>query len=192
MRKSTQLRQLLANKEIIVAPGCFDAISAKLIEKAGFSAAYLSGYGVSASLLGMPYMGFPTMTETHTVARYTANAVDIPVIADSDTGYGNAINVVRCVREYIQTGIAGIHLGDQVTPKRCGHIAAKELVPIEEAVGKYRASAKVRDEWDKDFLLIARTDARGAAGGGLDEAIERANAISTGNSSGNLAIWSSM
>lgn len=176
MKKSTQLRQLMAKKEIIVAPGCFDALTAKLIEKAGFSAAYLSGYGVSASLLGMPDMGFTTMTEIHAVARYTANALNIPVIADSDTGYGNAINVIRCIREYIQTGIAGIHLEDQVTPKRCGHVSGKELVPIEEAVGKYRAAAKVRDEYDKDFVIIARTDARGALGGSLDEAIKRANA----------------
>ena len=176
MKKSTQLRQLLAKKEIVVAPGCFDALTARLIEKAGFSAAYLSGYGVSASLLGMPDMGFTTMTEIHAVARYTANAVNIPVIADSDTGYGSAINVIRCIREYIQTGIAGIHLEDQVTPKRCGHISGKELVPLEEAAGKYRAAAKVRDEYDEDFVIIARTDARGALGGSLDEAIKRANA----------------
>jgi len=176
MKKSTRLRQLLAKNEIIVAPGCFDAITAKLIEKAGFSTAYLSGYGVSASLLGMPDMGFTTMTEIQMVARCAANAVNIPVIADSDTGYGNAINLIRCVREYIQTGVAGIHIEDQVTPKRCGHVSGKELVSIEEAIGKYRAAAKVRDEYDKDFLLIARTDARGALGGSLDDAIKRANA----------------
>jgi 2-methylisocitrate lyase-like PEP mutase family enzyme len=176
MKKSTRLRHLLAKNKVLIAPGCFDALTAMLIEKVGFSAAYLSGYGVSASLLGMPDMGFTTMTEIHSVARYTANAVNIPVIADSDTGYGNAVNVVRCIREYIQTGIAGIHLEDQVLPKRCGHISGKELVPLEEAAGKYRAAAEVRDEYDPDFLIIARTDARGAARGGLDEAITRANA----------------
>lgn len=176
MKKTTQLRQLLARKEILAVPGCFDSVTAKVIEKAGFPVAYLSGYGVSAGLLGMPDAGFATMTEVHMVARYTANAVNIPVIGDSDTGYGNAINVVRCVREYIQTGIAGIHIEDQVTPKRCGHVSGKELIPIEEAVGKYRAATRTRDEYDKDFLLIARTDARGAVGGGLDEAIKRANA----------------
>jgi len=175
MKKSTKLRQLLDKKEILVAPGCFDAVTAKVIEKAGFSVAYLSGYGLSAGLLGMPDAGFATMTEVHMMARYIANATSIPVIADSDTGYGNAINVARCVREYIQTGIAGIHLEDQVTPKRCGHVSGKELIPIEEAVGKYRAAAKARDEYDKDFVLIARTDARGAVGGSLDEAIKRAN-----------------
>jgi len=147
-----------------------------VIERAGFPVAYLSGYGISASLLGMADAGFATMTEVHWVARYTANAVNIPIIADSDTGYGNAINVLRCVKEYIQTGVAGIHIEDQVTPKRCGHVSGKELISLEEAVGKYRAAAKARDEYDKDFLLIARTDARGAVGGGLDEAIGRANA----------------
>jgi 2-methylisocitrate lyase-like PEP mutase family enzyme len=176
MKKTAELRQLMQDKEIIVAPGCYDAVTAKVIEKAGFSVAYLSGYGISASLLGMPDAGFATMTEVHTVARYTANAVGIPVIADSDTGYGNAINLARCVREYIQTGIAGIHIEDQVTPKRCGHVSGKELIPLEEAVGKYRVAVRTRDENDKDFLLIARTDARGAVGGGLDEAIKRANA----------------
>jgi len=176
MKKSTQLRQLLAKKEILVVPGCFDAVTAKVIEKAGFPVAYLSGYGVAAGLLGMPDAGFITMTEIHQVARYAANAVNIPIIADSDTGYGNALNVVRCVREYIQTGVAGIHIEDQITPKRCGHVSGKELIPLEEATGKYRAAAKTRDQYDKDFLLIARTDARGAVGGGLDEAIKRANA----------------
>ena len=176
MRKTTQLRQLLAKKEILVVPGCFDAVTAKVIEKVGFPVAYLSGYGVSAGLLGMPDAGFATMTEVHLAARYAANAVNIPMIADADTGYGNAINVMRCVREYIQTGVAGIHIEDQVTPKRCGHVSGKELIPMAEAVGKYRAAAKARDEYDRDFVLIARTDARGAVGGGLDEAIKRVNA----------------
>lgn len=176
MKKTTQLRQLLAKKETLVVPGCFDAMTAMVIQKAGFPVAYLSGYGVSAGLLGMPDAGFATMTEVHLVARYVANAVRIPVIADSDTGYGNAVNVTRCVRDYIQTGVAGIHLEDQVTPKRCGHVSGKELIPLEEAVGKVRAAVKTRDEYDPDFLLIARTDARGAVGGGLEEAIKRANA----------------
>jgi 2-methylisocitrate lyase-like PEP mutase family enzyme len=176
MKKTTQLRQLLAKKEILVIPGCFDAMTAMVIQKAGFPVAYLSGYGVSAGLLGMPDAGFVTMTEVHLVARYVANAIRIPVIADSDTGYGNAVNVTRCVRDYIQTGVAGIHLEDQVTPKRCGHVSGKELIPLEEAVGKIRAAVKTRNEYDPDFVLIARTDARGAVGGGLEEAINRANA----------------
>src|SRR5262249_43337482 len=109
-------------------------------------------------------------------ARYIANAVPVPVIADADNGYGNAINVMRTVREYIGTGVAGIHIEDQVIPKRCGHVAGRRVIPLEEAVGKYRAADAVRRELDPDFVLIARTDARGASGGSLDEAIRRANA----------------
>jgi 2-methylisocitrate lyase-like PEP mutase family enzyme len=116
------------------------------------------------------------MTEMHLNARYIANAVRVPVVADSDNGYGNAINVIRDVREYIQTGVAAIHIEDQVVPKRCGHVAGRQVISIEEAVGKYRAADTVRKELDPDFVLIARTDARGASGGSLDEAIRRANA----------------
>jgi 2-methylisocitrate lyase-like PEP mutase family enzyme len=112
----------------------------------------------------------------HLNARYIANAVDVPVIADADNGYGNAINVIRTVKEYIQTGVAGIHIEDQIIPKRCGHVAGRQVVPIEEAISKYRAADYARQETDPDFLLIARTDARGAHGGSLDEAIKRANA----------------
>ncbi len=176
MKKTTILRRLLERKRILVAPGCYNALTAKIIEKAGFDAVYLSGYGISVSLLGMPDVGLATMTEVQTVARYVANAVSIPVIADSDTGYGNAINVMRTVREYIQTGVAAIHLEDQITPKRCGHVAGKMLVTVEEAVGKIMAADAARKEIDPDFLIIARTDARGAVGGGLEEAIARANA----------------
>jgi 2-methylisocitrate lyase-like PEP mutase family enzyme len=116
------------------------------------------------------------MTEMHLNARYIANAVPVPVIADADNGYGNAINVMRTVREYIGTGVAGIHIEDQVIPKRCGHVAGRRVIPIGGSVGKYRAADAVRRELDPDFVLIARTDARGATGGSLDEAIRRANA----------------
>jgi len=176
LKKTTSLRRLIERKEILIAPGCYNALTARIIEKAGFEAAYLSGYGISVSLLGMPDVGLATMTEVHTIARYVANAVKIPVIADSDTGYGNAINVMRTVREYIQTGVAAIHIEDQITPKKCGHVAGKMLVPVEEAVGKFMAADAARKEIDPDFVIIARTDARGAVGGGLDEAITRANA----------------
>jgi len=176
LKKTSALRRLLERKKILVAPGCYNALTAKIIEKVGFEAVYLSGYGLSVSLLGMPDVGLATMTEVHTIARYVANAVQIPVIADSDTGYGNAINVRRTVREYIQTGVAGIHIEDQITPKRCGHVAGKMLVPVEEAVGKFMAADAARKEMDPDFLIIARTDARGAVGGSLEEAIARANA----------------
>ena len=124
----------------------------------------------------MPDAGLATMTEMHMNARYIANAVNVPVIADADNGYGNAVNVVRTVKEYVQTGIAGVHIEDQVIPKRCGHVAGKRVISIEEACGKYRAADYARKEIDPDFLLIARTDSRGAHGGSLDEAIKRANA----------------
>jgi len=176
MKKTTILRHLIERKNILVAPGCYNALTAKIAEKTGFEAVYLSGYGVSVSLIGVPDVGLATMTEMHNVARYVANAVQIPVIADSDTGYGNAINVMRTVKEYIQTGVAAIHIEDQITPKRCGHMAGKVLISIEEAVGKFMAADAARKEMDPDFLIIARTDARGAVGGGLEEAIFRANA----------------
>ncbi len=176
MRATTQLRQLLKSKETLVVPGCYDAMSAKVMELVGFPAVYMTGYGTSLALLGMPDAGLATMTEMHLNARYMANAVKVPLIADADNGYGNAINVIRCVREYIQTGAAAIHIEDQAIPKRCGHVAGRRVIPMAEAVGKYRAAADVRDELDPDFVLIARTDARGAHGGDLDIAIERANA----------------
>jgi 2-methylisocitrate lyase-like PEP mutase family enzyme len=175
MRATTRLRQLLSETPLLV-PGCYDAMSAKVLERAGFPAVYMTGYGTSLSLLGLPDAGLATMTEMHLNARYIANAVGVPVIADADNGYGNAINVMRTVREYIQTGVAGIHIEDQAIPKRCGHVAGRRVIPIEEAVGKYRAAAAVRRDLDPDFVVIARTDARGAHGGSLDEAIRRANA----------------
>jgi 2-methylisocitrate lyase-like PEP mutase family enzyme len=175
MRATTRLRQLLTETPLLV-PGCYDAMSAKVLERAGFPAVYMTGYGTSLALLGLPDAGLATMTEMHLNARYIANAVRVPVIADADNGYGNAINVMRTVREYIQTGVAGIHIEDQAIPKRCGHVAGRRVIPIEEAVGKYRAAAAVRADLDPEFVLIARTDARGAHGGSLDEAIRRANA----------------
>jgi 2-methylisocitrate lyase-like PEP mutase family enzyme len=175
MRSTTKLRQLLTSTPLVV-PGCYDAMSAKVLERAGFPAVYMTGYGTSLALLGLPDAGLATMSEMHLNARYIANAVGVPVIADADNGYGNAINVMRTVREYIQTGVAGIHIEDQAIPKRCGHVAGRRVIPIEEAVGKYRAAAGVRRDLDPDFVVIARTDARGAHGGSLDEAIRRANA----------------
>ena len=175
MRATTKLRELLKASPLLV-PGCYDAMSARVLEHVGFPAVYMTGYGTSLALLGLPDAGLATMTEMHLNARYIANAVKVPVIADADNGYGNAINVMRTVREYIQTGVAGIHIEDQVIPKRCGHVAGRRVIAVEEAVGKYRAADAVRRELDPDFVLIARTDARGAHGGSLDEAIRRANA----------------
>jgi 2-methylisocitrate lyase-like PEP mutase family enzyme len=175
MRATTRLRELLRTAPLIV-PGCYDALSARVLERVGFPAVYMTGYGTSLALLGLPDAGLATMSEMHLNARYIANAVAVPVIADADNGYGNAINVMRTVREYIQTGVAGIHIEDQVIPKRCGHVAGRRVIPLEEAVGKVRAAAAVRRDLDPDFVLVARTDARGAHGGSLDEAIRRAHA----------------
>ena len=144
MRQSKRLRELLNSGTTLLIPGCYNALSAKVLEKVGFPAVYMTGYGTSLSLLGMPDAGLATMTEMHANARYIANAVNIPLIADSDNGYGNAINVIRTVREYIQTGAAGIHIEDQIIPKRCGHVAGRQVIPLEEAAGKYRAAADAR------------------------------------------------
>ena len=176
MRATTRLRQLLSSGKPLFVPGCYDALSARILETVGFPLLYMTGYGTSLALLGLPDAGLATMTEMHLNARYIAGAVRAPVIADADNGYGNAINVIRTVREYIGTGVAGIHIEDQAIPKRCGHVAGRRVIPIDEAVGKYRAADAVRRELDPDFVLIARTDARGAHGGSLDEAIGRANA----------------
>ncbi len=176
-RQTTRLRELIKAGPTLFVPGCFNAMSARVLENVGFPVIYMSGYGTSLSLAGLPDAGLLTMTEVIANARYIAQAVNIPVIADADNGYGNAINVIRTVREFIGAGIAGIHLEDQVSPKRCGHVAGRLVVPIEEAVGKMRAADATRKELDPDFLLIARTDARGASGGSLDEAIRRANAL---------------
>jgi 2-methylisocitrate lyase-like PEP mutase family enzyme len=176
-RASTTLRELIAAGPTLYVPGCYNAMSARVLESAGFGAIYMTGYGTSLSLTGLPDVGLTTMSEMVANARYIASAVRIPLIADADTGFGNAINVIRTVREYIGAGVAGIHLEDQVSPKRCGHVAGRLVIPMEEAVGKIRAAADTRDELDPDFVLIARTDARGASGGSLDEALRRANAF---------------
>jgi len=176
MKQSRRFRELLLAKETLLAPAAYDALSARIIEQAGFKVMAITGYGVSASLLGKPDVGLTTMTEVVSVARNIAGAVSIPVFSDADTGYGNAINAMRTAEEFIRAGVAGIHLEDQVAPKRCGHVAGKQLVSLEEAVGKYRAVDKVRRELDPEFVLIARTDARGAVGGGMDEVIRRGRA----------------
>lgn len=176
-RASTTLRGLIARGPTLYLPGCYNAMSARVLESAGFDAIYMTGYGTSLSLTGLPDVGLTSMSEMVANARYIASAVRIPLIADADTGFGNAINVIRTVREYIGAGVAGIHLEDQVSPKRCGHVAGRLVIPLEEAVGKIRAAADTRAGLDPDFVLVARTDARGASGGSLDEAIRRANAF---------------
>ena len=170
------LRKLLGRKQTLVKPGAYNALSAMIIEKAGFPCCGVTGYGVSAALLGKPDVGLLTLDEIVTATRYITRAVKIPVIADADTGFGNAINVMRTVEEFIAAGAAAIHIEDQVAPKRCGHIAGKQVVPLEEMAGKIRAADKVRRDLDPDFVLIARCDARGVAGGSVDDLVRRANA----------------
>lgn len=167
-----RLRQLITAGEPLVAPGAYDALSARLVEQAGFAAVYMTGFGSTASLIGRPDVGLLSGTEMVGNATRIVSAVDVPVIADADTGYGNAINVVRTVRGYEQAGVAAIHLEDQVMPKKCGHLRGKAVITREEMVGKIRAAAAART--DPDFTLIARTDA--AAVHGLDDALDRARA----------------
>ena len=176
-RMTTKLRGLIARGPTLYVPGCYSAMSARVLEAAGFDAIYMSGYGTSLSLTGLPDVGLTTMTEMVANARYIAQAVRIPLLADCDTGFGNAINVMRTIREYIAAGVAGVHLEDQVSPKRCGHVAGRVVISREEAVGKVRAAVDARNALDPDFVVVARTDARGAHGGSLEEAIGRANAF---------------
>jgi 2-methylisocitrate lyase-like PEP mutase family enzyme len=168
---------LLKEPAPLILPGCFNAMSARILEHAGFPALYMSGYGTSLNLLGLPDAGLITLTEMALNAKLIASAVRAPLIADADTGFGNAINVVRTVEEYIRAGVAGMHLEDQVAPKRCGHVAGREVIARDEAVLKIRAACQTRDALDPDFVIIARTDARGAHGGSMEEAITRANAF---------------
>jgi methylisocitrate lyase len=165
-----RLRQLLAGPDIVVAPGTYDALSAKIAAQAGFAAIYVSGAALSASLLGLPDLGFTSLGEVVDQIRRIAGAVDVPVIADADTGFGNALSVSRTIREYERAGVAALHLEDQVFPKRCGHFEGKQVIPAEEMVQKLRAAVDARQ--DLDFVIIARTDAR--ATHGLDEALRRA------------------
>ena len=170
-RKS--VRQLMAPGAPVLAPGCFDALSARLVEEAGFAAAYMTGYGCATTHLGRPDVGLMTMSEMVEKARRITDAISIPLIADADTGYGNAVNVIRTVQEYERAGVSAIQLEDQVMPKKCGHMEHKQLVPLAEAVGKIKAAVDARVS--RDFLVIARTDAR--AVDGLDAAIQRGHAL---------------
>jgi len=171
MNAASRLRNLLQRPGMLIAPGAYDAISALTIAQAGFEAAYMTGSGTAASL-GFPDLGLITMTEMVENAARIARTVDIPLIADADTGYGNELNVTRTVREYESRGVAGLHLEDQVSPKRCGHLDGKEIISREEFVTKIRAAVQARR--NPDFLIIARTDSRAVAG--LDEAVARARA----------------
>ncbi|MDB5055032.1 MAG: carboxyvinyl-carboxyphosphonate phosphorylmutase [Bacilli bacterium] len=172
MKPTTQLRKLLERNELLIAPGAPNAITARLIQNAGFPVVYVSGAGISNTQMGLADMGLLTMSEMVSQIRYITNIVQIPVIADADTGYGNAINMQRTVREYENAGVAAIQIEDQVTPKRCGHFEGKQIVTKDEMVGKIKAALDARV--DPDLVIIARTDARQT--NGLQEAIERSQA----------------
>jgi 2,3-dimethylmalate lyase len=176
MRKTTRLRELFYRPTILVLPGTCNALQARMVQAAGFEACYMSGGGTANTLLGVPDAGFTTLSEMLLNAGYVASAIDLPLLSDADTGYGNALNVYYAIQRFVQAGVAGVHLEDQVFPKRCGYVAGKELISLEEAVGKYRAAMDAKREIDPDFVLVARTDARTAVGGGLAEAIRRAQA----------------
>src|SRR5574342_1026309 len=164
------LRKMISDSsKPLVIPGVYDAIGAKIAQKTGFEAMFQTGYGTSATLLGMPDYGFVGATETIENARRICAAVSVPVIVDADTGYGNPLSVWKIVRELESIGASGIFLEDQKWPKRCGHMTGKEVVPKEEYVEKLRAALDARKS--KDFIIVARTDAR--ASEGLDKAIER-------------------
>jgi methylisocitrate lyase len=168
--KARRLRELI-DRQTVVLPGAFNALTAIQIERAGFSAVYISGAGLSAAR-GLPDLGLLSMTEVLSDSVTIANAVSIPALADVDTGFGPAITVMRTVREFEQAGIAGVQLEDQENPKKCGHLAGKRLVPSREMLGKILAAMEARR--DKDFLIVARTDARGVEG--LEAAVQRARA----------------
>ncbi len=168
--RAARLRELLAGSQPLTAPGCYDALGARLIEEAGFGAVYMTGFGSSASLLGRPDVGLTNQAEMFDNIRRIVQAVSLPVIADADTGYGNAMNVIRTVQMWEQAGAAGFHLEDQVTPKKCGHMNNKQVVSAGEAVGKIKAAVAAR--CDPNTVIIARTDVRAIEG--LDAAIDRA------------------
>ena len=165
----TVLRQMLASPGIVVAPGAYDGISARAIEQAGFKAAYMTGAGVSGSVIGQADIGLTTMPEMVTAARNIVQALSIPLICDADTGYGNPLNAIRTIHEYEMAGVAAIQLEDQQQPKRCGHLGGKILVPAEEFYQKIRAASE--EKYHKDTIIIARTDSRAVEG--FDAAVER-------------------
>src|SRR5213596_3282461 len=170
-----KFRKLLKDEEYLFTGGVYSPLDAQIAERVGMKSIYLSGYSV-AMANGWPDMGFLTMTEVTRISSMVQSAVSIPVIADADDGYGNALSTMRTVQEFVKTGVAGIHLEDQRFPKRCGHIAGKTVVSREEAIGKYKDALAERDRLDRDFVVIARTDAYGAVGGSMEEAVWRGRA----------------
>ncbi len=173
-KMSKALRALLKRPGLIVAPGVYDALSARICEMVGFEAVSHSGYGTAAATLGQPDIGLLDMTEMARQVGSVANAVKIPVLGDADTGFGNAVNAYRTVQEYIRAGAAGLFIEDQVLPKRCGHMRGKQVISKQEMLGKLRAAMDARDERDPDFVIMCRTDA--IAVNGFEDALDRAKA----------------
>lgn len=170
MTPTQKLRKLFQDRKLVVAPGAHDALTARVIEKCGFEAVYMTGYGQAASHLGRPDVGLICYSEMLDRAANIVETTELPVLADADTGFGNAVNVIRTVRGYQKAGVAAIQLEDQVSPKRCGHMVGREVVAKEDMLGKIKAAVDAR--FDPDFMIIARTDARTVHG--LDEALDRA------------------
>lgn len=176
MRTADALRDLIERPTILEAPGVHDPLTARLANAVGFDAIYMTGWGTTIAKTGYPDVGIATMSEmTHNAATITQH-VDVPVFADADDGYGNPLNVVRTVREYAQSGVAGIHVEDARGPKGAGAVRGKELIPFDEAVAKYRAAVETRDDIDGDLVVIGRTDAVVPEDGSVEEAIRRGNA----------------
>jgi len=173
VNKTSILKKAILERRAVVVPGCHDALSAKIIEACGFEAVQISGYGMAGSFLAKPDVGLVQMKDILDISWNIVQAVEIPVMADMDTGGGNAVNAAWIVERLIPMGLAGMNIEDQVFPKRCGHMAGKEMISSEEMAGKVRACAETRDRLDKDFIINARTDAFAVAG--LDEAIRRCN-----------------
>jgi len=172
LKKGPEIRKLMEEGKIIILPGVYDALTGKLAEKVGFKAIVMGGYSVAATRLGQPDVGYLTMSEMTSQIKIISDAVQIPLIADGDTGYGNPLNVIRTVQEYEKAGASGIILEDQQWPKRCGHLEGKQVIPMEEHIKKIEAALEVRS--DKNFIIIARTDSLKTHG--MDEAIRRGKA----------------
>ncbi|NVM31230.1 MAG: isocitrate lyase/phosphoenolpyruvate mutase family protein [Candidatus Helarchaeota archaeon] len=169
MKEFKTLNDILEEKELIMVPGALDALTAKLVEEQGFDAVHMTGFGTSVSNFGLPDRGLITLTEMVQTASRMVDAITIPLIADAETGFGNPLNVVRTVKQFEKAGVAGLHIEDQVWPKRCGHMAGKSVIEVDEMVGKIRAAVDTRK--NPNFVIIARTDA--LATHGFDHAIER-------------------
>ena len=171
-RLRAKMREKIEKRDLIVAPGAYDALSARVIERAGFEAAYMTGHGVGAGMMAWSDVGLTTQTEMVWTARNICNAIDIPLISDIDTGYGNAVNVIRTIRDFEQAGVWAVHMEDQVQPKKCGFMQGKLVIPAEEMVGKIKAAVAARE--DRNFIIIARCDARAVLG--ADEFYRRCDA----------------